>query len=193
MDAYKKAEKELSKQRVNYSKAIKSLKQATEIYPEFAEAWYQLGECYLAEQDEENARNALQQSLKIDPSFVKPYTTLAQLELQTGSHEKAGHLTAKALELNPNWIPGHYWHAIAAYYLGNLEAAETSIRKVQQSNEAPLYTASHHLLGSIYSERGQYQAAAQEFRLFLDTDPPEASAAEIEATLGQWRQAGLIE
>jgi Tfp pilus assembly protein PilF len=192
VDLYQKASKELSKKKVNYSKVIQSLEKATELYPEFAEAWFQLGEAYLIEQDVDKARHSLQQALSVDPQYIRPYVSLAQLELQTGTHAEAARLTAEALELNPNWIPAHYWYAVAQYYLGHLGQAEESIRRVQVSGEAHLYTASHHLLGSIYAEKGQYEAASQEYRRFLETRPPEEFASKIESTLEEWKEAGLI-
>ncbi len=193
MEAYQKADKELSRTKVKYSKVIEHLEGATELYPEFAEAWYRLGEAYSAEQDVNKARHAFQQSIAADPRYVKPHVSLAQLELQTGGLEEAVRLVEKALELDPYWIPASYCNAIAQYYLGEIEKAEESIRKVQESSESYLYPASHHLLGNIYAEKGQYDAAVQEFRLFLETDPPDNFASEIKTTLDEWKKAGLIE
>ncbi|MGW8179634.1 MAG: tetratricopeptide repeat protein [bacterium] len=193
MEAYQKAQGELSKKKVKYSNVIRHLEKATELYPEFAEAWYLLGEAYLAEQDVNKARLALRHALTTDPLFVKPYVSLAQLELQTGGPETAAVLTAQALELNPEWIPASYWYAVAQFYLGDLEQSEKSILRVQQSSEAQSYPASHHLLGNIYTEKGRYEAAAQEFRTFLRTNPTANFVSEVQSILNAWENSGLIE
>lgn len=192
MDAYKKAQKEGSKEKVNYSKVEKNLQNAVEVYPEFAEAWQFLGETYLMEGKETEARDAFRRAIESDPQYLPPYSTLGELELRANNIEEAARLTGQAIELNPYAITSQYFHAISQYYLGNLEKAEESIQKVHESGEASQYPASHRLLGSIYSERGKYADAAAEFRLFLETGPMENDAEEVRKILDEWTKLGLI-
>lgn len=192
MDAYEKAKQELSKEKVKYSKVVENLQKAVGIYPEFAEAWQFLGETYLMEGKEPEARDAFRQAIEADPQYLPPYATLGELELRANNVEEAARLTSRAIELNPYAMASQYFYAIAQYYLGDLGKAEESLRKVQASSEAERYPASHRLLGGIYSERGEHGAAAEEFRRFLETNPPESDAEEVRKILDEWKKSGLI-
>jgi len=192
MDAFKKAQKELTKEKVDYSKVAKNLQKALEIYPEFAEAWQFLGETRLMEEKETEARDAFRRAIEADPRYLPPYATLGELELRANHIEEAAQLTGRAIELNPFDVGSQYLHAIAQYYLGETGKAEQSIQRVQESSEAERYPASHRLLGSIYSERGEYAAAAEQFQRFLKTGPPENEAEEVRKILDEWTKSGLI-
>ena len=58
--AYREADLELKKQQGDVQKAIRHLKKAIELYPEFAAAWYLLGRCHHALRDRETARKHFQ-------------------------------------------------------------------------------------------------------------------------------------
>jgi hypothetical protein len=192
MKAFEKAKKEASKEKVKVSNVIKELEKSVDAYPEFAEAWQFLGETYLLEGRESEAKDAFRHAIEADPQYIAPYANLGELELRANNIEEAARLTGRAIELNPFSIGSHYFHAVAQYYLGDLDKAEESIRKVQQSSQAASFPMSHRLLGGIYSERGKYSAAAEEFDRFLATNPPERDAEEVRKILEEWRAAGVI-
>jgi tetratricopeptide (TPR) repeat protein len=192
MKSFEKAKKEASKEKVKFSNVIKELQEAVEAYPEFAEAWQFLGETYLVEGKEPEAKNAFRHAIEADPKYIPPYSNLGELELRANNIEEAARLTGRAIELDPYSIGSHYFHAIAQYYLGDLDKAEESILKVQASSQAEAFSASHRLLGGIYSEQGKYKAAAEEFDRFLATNPPEHDAEEVRKILGEWKAAGVI-
>jgi tetratricopeptide (TPR) repeat protein len=192
MDAFQKAQKELSRENVEYSKLVENLQKAVEIYPGFAEAWQFLGETYIMEGKESEAMDAFRRAIEADHQYLPPYATLGELELRANHIEEAAQLTGRAIELNPYAIGSQYCHAIAQYYLGDLGKAEESLRKVLESSEAGLYPASHRLLGAIYSERKDYGSAAEEFNRFLETNPPENDAEEVRKILDEWTRSGLI-
>lgn len=190
--AFEKAGKELNKKKVDYSKVKKHLEEATEIYPDFAAAWQLLGQTNLAMGDEESARKAFREALARDPDYVMPYIALAELEIQANRWTEAAQLTGSAIELNPYVIRAHYFHALAQFYLQHDAEAEEAIRKVQASQEASDYPACHYLLGGILGDRGEYEAAAAEFRLFLGTNPHINLVNEVKGRLQEWGSKGLI-
>ncbi len=191
-EALRKAEKELGKDKVHYPKVEKHLRKAVQIYPEYAEAWQTLGEIQLLQSKETEARQAFRSAITADPEFVTPYLALGELEIHANQWEKAAQFMSQAAELNPYLTPAHYFYAVAKYFLRQDAEAEDAILKVQQSEDAHLYPASHYLLGGIYEDRGDLQAAALELRRFLKTDPPEHLASEVETKIGNWEAEGLI-
>lgn len=188
-----KANKELEKEKVDYKKVEKNLLKATEAFPAYAEAWQLLGEVRLLQGNESEARAALQEAMETDPDFVPPYLVMGELEIHANRWEKAAEFMKKAIDLNPYLAHAHYFFALANYYLKEDQKAENSLLRVQQSPDAGLFPASHYLLGGIYEDRGDYQAAALEFRRFLGTDPPEELATEVRSKIGNWVSRGMVE
>jgi len=192
MEAFQKAKEELSEGKADHSEVIRHLEDATEIYPEFAEAWQFLAEAYLSEGRQPESREAFRKALEADPLYLPPYGSLAELELRDNHIEEAARLTVRALELNPYDMTNQYIHAIAQYYLGHLDQASESLHVIHASNDSDRFPASHRLLGSIYSEQKDYTAAAEEFQHFLATDPPAEEAREVKDLLEEWQRAGLL-
>ena len=70
---YKKALKEVKKKKkANYEKAVVELEKATELYPEFSEAWNLLGQVRLQLKDESAAQKAFESAAASDPKYLKP-------------------------------------------------------------------------------------------------------------------------
>ena len=138
-----------------------------------------MAELYLMEGKEAEAHDAFRNALEADPHYLPPYGVLAEIELRANQNAEAARLAGAALALNPYVMSTHYIHAIAQYYLGDLDKAEASLKRIHESSEAHLYPASHRLLGSIYAERSNYISAAEEFQSFLGTDPPDEEAEEV--------------
>jgi cytochrome c-type biogenesis protein CcmH/NrfG len=192
LEALEDARKEAAKKNVEYLKVIESLESATEIYPEFAEAWQFLGEAFLSVGKESQAQDAFQRAIDADPIYLPPYGVLAELKLRANEVEEAAQLSSKALELYPYEMSTQYIHAIAQYYLGDLEKAVTSIETIHESSQADRFPASHRVLGSIYAEQRNYTDAAEEFQRFLATNPPDEEVEEVKKILNDWEKAGLL-
>ncbi len=191
-NAFEKAGKELHKDEVDYSKVKKHLEKATDIYPDFAAAWQLLGQTYLALGDRESARSAFQRASDAEPEYVSPYLSLAELEIEAHRWAEAIQLTDHAIGLNPHLVRAQYFNGVAHYYMQHDAEAEEAIRKVQQSDEAPLYPSTHYLMGGILADRGEHEAAAVELRRFLQTNPHLKLVEEIEKRLNEWESKGLI-
>jgi tetratricopeptide (TPR) repeat protein len=192
MEAFKKAGKELQKEEVDYGKVGEYLREAIKLFPEFAAAWQILGETELALGQKEKARECFQKAMGADPNYVTPYIALAEMEVGLNQWDEAVQLTDQAIALNPYVIRAYYFRAISKYYLQQDTEAEVALRKVLESEDAPLYPASHYLLGGILADRRSYEAAAAEFRLFLKTWPHEHLANQVGSRLQEWESQGLI-
>lgn len=74
--------------------ALDHLQSAVQVYPAYAQAWFEIGRLQLALGDASSALQAFQKSVQADPWFVSPYEPL--LLLLRSSGDAAG--TAKACE-----------------------------------------------------------------------------------------------
>ena len=189
---YEKAVKENTKERPNLDKVVRELEKAVALYPQFAAAWNLAGEVKVRSGDLQAAREAFRKSAGADPKFVLPLLTLALMDLKQNRMQEASEWTGRALRLAPNLPEANYYNAVAHSTLGNLEAAEASIRQVHTSQEAAKYPRTRFLLGNILAQRGDLPAAAQEFRRFLELEPAGAAADAVRKQLADWEAAGAL-
>ncbi len=188
---YQGASAELHRKTPSYAKALKHLQNAVGIYPQYAAAWHLIGRCYVALRKFANAREAYENAAAADPDYTLPYIGLAELGLQTGQFQQAVTWSSLALERDPGMTSASYLHAFASFSSGNIEAAETSIRKVEKSPEARGYPGIHYLLGAIRVAKGDVPAAVAEFRLFLELSPGYDGAERIKKQLALWAEQGI--
>ena len=191
--AWEKAGKELQKENPNFSKATKELEKAVKIYPEFASAWFMLGEVRLAQNDRPAASEAFEQASAADPKYANPYLSLALMQLEEGRWQEAADLCSQALELNPQLTKAHFYSALAYTYLGNMDVAEKSALLVLEHNQAQIYPLTYYVLGFADFQRGNFPLAAARYRTFLEIRPHVSLARKLKEQLALWRKQGLIQ
>ncbi len=191
-NAFRKAQEQLSKQRPDAARAARELEKAVEEYPQFAEAWNLLGETRIRLSDLSGARAAFEKAIEADPEFLPPYVMLALMELQQNNMRGAAQFADRAVALAPDHAEANYYRAVAHSELGNLAAAEESIRRVQSGVEADRYPRTHFLLGNIHLQRGDVTAAAEAFRRYLELEPNSRAAAAVRRQLADWKAAGVL-
>jgi tetratricopeptide (TPR) repeat protein len=179
--AWEKAGKELQKENPNFSKASKELEKAIEIYPEFATAWYMLGEVRLV------------QNKTTDPEYANPYMSLALMNLEAGQWQEAADLCSQALALNPQLIKAHYLNSLAHGSLGSIDVAEESALLVLNNDQARNYPLTYYVLGFVDAQRGNFLSAAVRYRTFLEIQPNASLANKVKDQLAQWQEKGLIQ
>ena len=176
----------------NISKAIKELKKAVKAFPEFAAAWYLLGTSRLALKKESEARDSFDRAIEADPNYVNPFLALAGLEMQTENWPEVTRLCETVIALNPHIVEAQYLNAVAGLNLKKLDSAQASIEKVQAAGPSQFLAGSHYILGAVLAEKHQYDSAAREFQLFLQTSPGEPIESQLKQTLMEWEELGLI-
>ena len=191
--AYENAGKELSKGKPNLSKATKELEKALEIYPVFAVAWFMLGEVRMMSNDRSGATEAFEQAVAADGDYASPRVSLSLIAMEEERWEEAAQLADSALEINPNHIKAHYFKALANSSLGRVEAAEESALRVEGSNDVQNYPLVHYVLGWVMSQRGDFDAAAAQFRHLLEIQPETRLSERLREQLADWERQGLIQ
>ena len=191
-EAYEKAGKEFTRKKPDISKAVKELEKAVEIYPEFAAAWYMLGEVHLVQKDRPAASEAFEHAKAADSAYVNPYLSLALMALEEERWEEAADLCSQALELSPQLIKAHYYNALAHSSLGRIDIAEESALLVQEKNQAQIYPLVYYVLGFAEAERGDFPAAAARYQTFLEIRPDSSISGRIREQLAQWQEQGLL-
>jgi tetratricopeptide (TPR) repeat protein len=145
-------------------RAQHDLEKAVQVYPQFAEAWYQLGKIQEAA-NSPDAVDSYSRASAVDPKFILPYERLASLEAKAGKWQAVSDATAHALELNPRGTPElWYFNALANYKLNKKDLAESSALKALAMD--PLHTEpnTEQLVAVILADKHDFAGALEHLR-----------------------------
>jgi tetratricopeptide (TPR) repeat protein len=187
MKAFDKARTEWLDQKPD--KAQKDLEKAVQVYPQFAEAWYQLGKIQETSKPQD-AASSFSKAIAADPKFILPYDHLAPIAAQAGKWQDVVDNTAHALELNPRGTPQTwYYNALGNFKLGKPDVAAASATKALAMD--PLHTApnTEQLLAVILAGKGDYAGALQHLRNCLAYVPAGPNADLIKQQIAQLETA----
>jgi tetratricopeptide (TPR) repeat protein len=181
--AFEKARSEWQDQKPD--RAQHDLEKAVQIYPQFAEAWYQLGKLQqvLSPND---AGSSFAKAVAADPKFVPPYEHLVPLAAVAGKWQEVADDTARELELNPRGTAQiWYYHALANYKLNKKDVAEASATKALAMD--PLHTQSNteQLLAVILADKQDYAGALAHLRNCLTYLPSGQNADVVKQQVAQ--------
>jgi TolA-binding protein len=189
---YEEAGKEFRRPGGQPDKAAKQLQAAITEYPRFAAAWRLLGEIHLKSGDTAKAEKAFAKAVEADPAYIQPYLPLARIAFGEQRWDDTARLASQVLRLNPYITEAVYLQALANFHLGQTDLAEKSALEVQASQDAGLFPETHYLLGLIRSKRGDFPAAAESFRAYLEARPQSQAAVELNRKLEEWAALGVI-
>jgi Tfp pilus assembly protein PilF len=157
MKAFQKARSEMMQQDMD---GVEShLKEAVQLYPGFAEAWYELGRLQESK-DPQSATISMSKALAADHQFIPPYLHLAGLAAQGQKWQQVVDNTSRSLQLDPAgssqvW----YYDALGRSQLGMLDAAEVSARKSLALDPQHRLPDTEQLLATILVRKGNFTEA----------------------------------
>lgn len=177
--AYDKARDYEKKDRLD--DAEKSLQQAVEIYPQYAIAWFELGQIQSHRANVDAARNSYNRAVEADHTYINPYQGLAELAFIAKQWQDLVTITNKIVALNAVSFPGAWFmNAVGHYCTNEFEAAEQSARQGLKLDVDHHLPKLQYVLAMALTKRGQYQEAAVQLRQYLqhETKAPEIAAAQ---------------
>jgi hypothetical protein len=170
MKSFEKARSELLDNKPD--RAQRDLEKAVEIYPQFAEAWYQLGKIQ-ARSKSPAAWESFSKAVATDPKFYPPYEQMAALSAQSEKWTELIDETNRALELNPRGtLDLWYYKALGNYHMNNLDDAEASANKSLAMDPLHLQPDTEQMLAVILVTKNELPAALQHLRNCLTYFPP---------------------
>lgn len=150
----------------------RDLQKAVEQYPQYAEAWYQLGKFQEAANSRE-AMNSFSKAIAADPNFAPPYEHLASVAAQNADWKVVLSATNHALELTPRGsIQVWYFHALGNFQIKKMDVAEASAKKSFSMDPLHMQTNTEQLLAVILSLKGDNAGALQHLHNCLTYFPP---------------------
>jgi tetratricopeptide (TPR) repeat protein len=171
-DAKKAFEKGLdAAKKAKVDEAQADFQKATEIYPRYAYAWFELGRIYEQREHIAEAREAYSKSIAADSKFVNPYERLYLLSLKEQNWEDVAATTDKIRHLNPYDFPiAVYYNAVANYQLGKFDLAEKSAREAASMDSATQNPKIQYILGMTLASKQDFKGAAECLRIYLRSD-----------------------
>lgn len=174
-----------------WSSAQKDFEKALDIYPDYAQAWSDLGEVLRHESMPDDARVALEKAVAADPKYIKPYVQLAMLDLEEKKPEAAAEIAGKAVAMNPLEFPDlYFYNAVANFDLKHFDVAESSARRATELDTAHEIPRAELLLGSVLIAKGDRAAGLQHFRKYLELAPKAPNAEQVRRAIAQLEAPG---
>ena len=161
------------------------LEKAVHTYPQFAEAWYQLGKLEEA-QKPQDAWDAYSKAVAADPQFTPPYVHLAAVAALQKKWQEVVDATDHGLQLNPEGTPQlWYYSAVGNYNLGRKEVAEKGANTSLAMDPSHVAPNTEQLLAVMLASRGDYPDALNHLRNCLTYTAPGPNADMIKQQVAQ--------
>ncbi len=183
MKAFEKARSEWLDQKSDA--AQKDLEKAVKLYPNFAEAWLQIGRMQ-EPSDPKAARDSFMKALAADPNYILPYEELAGLLARDEKWQETLDQTSHALQLDPAGTPQiWYFNGVANFQLGKTAEAKASALKALAIDPRHSVIGTEQLLAVILARQADYSGALEHLRNSLTYLPPGPSADLVKQQIAQ--------
>ena len=174
---------------------------AVEIYPKYANAWFQLGTVLQKENQNDTARAAYTHATTIDSKFLPPYLSLASMAYEAEDWTQVLNLTNQLLDLDPlkyakvtgyildldalDYAEAYFYNSAANYKLNKIEDAEKSALKAERLDLRTRFPQLHLLLAEIFARKNNYATAISEIQTYLELAPHAKDADQVRERLAK--------
>ena len=174
---------------------------AVQIYPKFANAWFELGTVLRKQKETDAARSAFVNATSADAKFLPPYLPLTLMAFEAGNWVEVVNLTNHVLDLEPfkhgnvymvdldsfNYAEAYFYQAAANLKLNKIDDAEKSALRAEQElrTRTPKLRL---LLAEIFARKGKYGAAVRELETYLELTPHANGADLVRLRLAELRK-----
>ncbi|HUG80941.1 MAG TPA: hypothetical protein VML01_04710 [Bryobacterales bacterium] len=190
--AYQRALAELKKNKSNLDKAASDLSRAVQEYPEMAPAWELLGWVSTWRGNRPEAQAMFLQSVEADSRYQNGYVALARAAVEEGQWQQATEWSERAVKIDPSTSRPHFYWAIASFYSNDLDTASREAQRALATPDPFLPAHTHQILGAVHHRRGDLQAAAEHYRMFLKAEPNHPLSARLAKEVADWEAAGAV-
>jgi tetratricopeptide (TPR) repeat protein len=167
------------------AEALVSFEKAVTIYPQYADAWLELGKTQWETGHKAEAGTSFAKSVELDNKLVGPWQELGYLACDDSRWEDAVRYLDQAVRLDPMDSPiAWYFSALAYYNMGHFDQAERSVRAELKLDHGQNPRADY-LLGLVLLAKRDLQGAAQALRNYIAAAPPSPDVASARRELSR--------
>ena len=183
-DALKHYDKGLESSRTGKSEiALAEFETAISIYPQFTEAFVQIGKINIQTGKIEPAKTAFQSAVKLDAKNFEAKLGYGICLLENRELKDAEVNLKDSIILNPLSAAAHYYLGMMFIQTKKLDLAQNeleSAEKLKLEKDLPLV---HKYLGGIYWSKNQFKQAADELEKYLKFSPNANDTDKIRQTI----------
>jgi Tfp pilus assembly protein PilF len=157
--------------------SLNHFKEATNAFPNYYEAYYQIGVANLELRRGNDAEQALQRSIDLSGGgFAEPQFALGALLCERQSFQDAERVLRRAIDVDGNSWKGHLFLGQALFGQNRLDEAEKSAHEVllRRSDVASAYI----LLANVHIRRHEYVLGIKDLDTYLSMRPDGASSEQ---------------
>jgi Tfp pilus assembly protein PilF len=187
LQAPPKASKELEKgnnalKAGDLDSAARHFQSAIDIYPDYDQAYNNLGVVWIQKGTTEKARRAFERAVAINDRFARAYTNLAKLALMRQDHAEAEAFLRRSLQNEPQNPEALMLAAQSALFTGKLDDAINDVRILHTLPHGK-YAFGHFIAARACEARSRNAEAAIEYELFLKEAPDSPNAPRARSAL----------
>jgi hypothetical protein len=170
----------------NWQKAIERLNKAIAIYPEYAEAYNNLGVVYGRLGNRTRNLEALQKAVSLNDHFAPAYLNLARIAIADRDLVQAEALLDKAVGIAPTNSQMLVLLANTELLNHHYDQALANCRKAHSGIQGP-HAVAHYVAARVFEHENRPTDAVAELQIFLseETPGPRADVARKEMTAVQ--------
>ncbi|HSZ00261.1 MAG TPA: tetratricopeptide repeat protein [Terriglobales bacterium] len=167
----------------NWQKAIERLNKAIAIYPDYAEAYNNLGVVYGRLGDRTRNLEALQKAVSLNDHFAPAYLNLARMAIADRDLVQAEALLDKAVAIEPTNSQMLVLLANTELLNHHYDQALANCRKAHSGAQGP-HAVAHYVAARVFEYENRPTDAVAELQTFLseETPGPRADVARKEMT-----------
>jgi len=155
----------------NWQKAIERLKKAIAIYPDYAEAYNNLGVVYGRLGDRTRNLEALQKAVSLNDHFAPAYLNLARMAIADRDLVQAEALLDKAVAIEPTNSQMLVLLANTELLNHHYDQALANCRKAHSGAQGP-HTVAHYVAARVFEYENRPADAVAELQIFLSEETP---------------------
>jgi tetratricopeptide (TPR) repeat protein len=161
-----------SLQKQKFAVAAKAFESAIKIYPDYAEAWLNLGRARVSLGSMGPGRDAFIRAAELDPQMAEPPAELGLLAARQGDVASAARYLDESLRLDPaGTFQTCYSDALVNFVLRRYDVAERSARAALRFGETPAQARADYVLGMALLALGSNGEARQRLVRYLELAP----------------------
>lgn len=185
-DAINKGEELLFKKH-DAKASVEEFKRAIKLDPFYGQAYLLLGLAQMQLGQWSDAQWAFEEAAKVEPGNAKAYLGAGSALNEQKDYAGAQKVLQESLELRPDSAEAHYEMARSLWGQNKWQAAEPHVRQAIELNKD--YAGPHALMGNIYLQREDPEAALGEFEEYLRLDPEGSLAPSVKDMVARLKQA----
>ena len=186
LEQFKKALE--AKDKGDTKQAIERLNEAVGFYPQFAEAYSELGALYLKSGEIDKAEAALQKTLQFNANNFNAQFNYGIVLLNQRKMLEAEKQLERVVLADEKVATPHMYLGIALVGLNYPDYAEKEFLKAVNLKDDEKVAQAHKYLGGIYWKRANFKQAVSELEKYVELVPKASDAEKVRATIKQLQE-----